>query len=210
MNHVRLPLLKLLPLVVLGVALPAMAASCVAEGVITETTANEETRDYSGIATPGNSEYIVAPELHDRASWGTALSGAALAFPTASADELALFDVDDTSTPMHFFAIPHTDAEGVGPLFNQRMCLGCHENAADNAANVAQGVPNPSLGLAIRRPRPLRSTATIRPRAARSPRSPSSAAPCSTITRSASATRTTSPRSRWTRTFRGGSIPSPT
>ena len=146
MNHVRLPLLKLLPLVVLGVALPAMAASCVAEGVITETTANEETRDYSGIATPGNSEYIVAPELHDRASWGTALSGAALAFPTASADELALFDVDDTSTPMHFFAIPHTDAEGVGPLFNQRMCLGCHENAADNAANVAQGVPNPSLG----------------------------------------------------------------
>jgi CxxC motif-containing protein (DUF1111 family) len=147
MNSARSSFATGFVLLTLGVAIPATAASCIEEGVITETTETEESRDLSGIATPGDSTLLQAPELHDRASWGTALTGAALAYPTATTSELALFDKEDTTTPLHFFATPHTDAEGVGPLFNQRMCLGCHENSTDNAANMsAGGVANPSVG----------------------------------------------------------------
>lgn len=147
MNQSRSPFTTCLVLLTFGVAIPATAASCIEEGVITETTESEESRDYSGIATPGDATLLQAPELHYSASWGTALSGAALAYPTATSDELALFDDDDSTTPLHFFSTPHTDAEGVGPLFNQRMCLGCHENSTDNAANMTTGgVANSSLG----------------------------------------------------------------
>jgi CxxC motif-containing protein (DUF1111 family) len=133
-------------LLTLGIVLPGAVASCVEEGVITETTQTEVSRDYSGIATQADPNKVQVPELHPRATFGTALSAAALAYPSSTSEELALFDNDDPTSPLHFFSTPHTDAEGVGPLFNQRMCLGCHESSTDNANSIAAGVPNTTLG----------------------------------------------------------------
>lgn len=114
------------------------AASC-KEGVVTETLDDEATRDFSGIALPGDPSKLQPVELHDRNTWGTALSAAALAYPTATDQERVLYDFQSTDSPLHFFATPHSDEEGVGPLFNQRMCLGCHMSSEDNRDNLAKG-----------------------------------------------------------------------
>jgi len=115
-------------------------------GAMTETIDVEAARDYSGIASPGTG-IPMHPKLHDRASWGTALTYAALGFENASSDVQALFSFTDPAlvpppaiedqSPLQFFATPHTDDEGVGPLFNQRACIGCHESSLDNQKNLA-------------------------------------------------------------------------
>lgn len=115
------------------------AATSCKEGVVTETFDEEATRDFSGIAQPGDPSKLQPVELHDRNSWGTALSADALAYPGSPEQERLLFDFQDVDSPLHFFATPHTDAEGVGPLFNQRMCLGCHLNSDDNRENLGKG-----------------------------------------------------------------------
>ena len=114
------------------------AASC-KEGVVTETLDEEATRDFSGIALPGDPSQLQPVELHERSSWGTALSADALTYPTATDQERLLYDFQDPDSPLHFFATPHTDEEGVGPLFNQRMCLGCHNSSEENRDNLAKG-----------------------------------------------------------------------
>ncbi|MDB4939387.1 MAG: hypothetical protein JWP87_6359, partial [Labilithrix sp.] len=116
------------------------ATSCT-QGVVTETLDEESTRDFSGIAMPGDPSKLQPVELHERNTWGTALSADALAYPTATPEERLLYDFEDPNSPLHFFATPHTDEEGVGPLFNQRMCLGCHLNSEDNKNNLAAGAP---------------------------------------------------------------------
>jgi CxxC motif-containing protein (DUF1111 family) len=124
----------------------AVAVHGCSYGAKTETLAIEETRDLSGIATPG-SGIPQHPNLHTRATWGTSVSYAALGYENASSDVQALFDFADPTvvapppiedqSPLQFFATPHTDEEGVGPLFNQRACIGCHKNSNDNAKNLA-------------------------------------------------------------------------
>jgi CxxC motif-containing protein (DUF1111 family) len=117
-------------------------------GVMTETIAVEETRNFSGIATPGTG-VPQHPNLHERTSWGQDLSYASLGYEGASAQIQALFDFADPTvvappsiedqSPLQFFATPHTDAEGVGPLFNQRACIGCHNSSTQNEANHLKG-----------------------------------------------------------------------
>lgn len=141
--------------VALASALFATAHAC-SYGAMTETLDLESTRDFSGIATRG-SGIPRHPNLHDRASWGAALSYASLGYENASADVQALFTFADptvtppppieSQSPLQFFATPHTDEEGVGPLFNQRACIGCHNNSTDNQKNQAGGPKtDPSLG----------------------------------------------------------------
>jgi len=140
-------ILRQLKLVLSGSLLAASLATAVhgcQYGAMTETIGIEETRDFSGIATPG-SGIPKHPNLHDRESWGTALSYAALGYANASGDVQALFAFNDPTvvtppsiedqSPLQFFGTPHTDEEGVGPLFNQRACLGCHENSSQNEKN---------------------------------------------------------------------------
>jgi Di-haem oxidoreductase, putative peroxidase len=115
-------------------------------GTMTETLSVEEQRDLSGIATPG-SGIPQHPNLHERTSWGTALSYAALGYQNASSDVMALFAFTDPTvvappaiedqSPLQFFATPHTDEEGVGPLYNQRACIGCHNSSSQNQKNFA-------------------------------------------------------------------------
>ena len=132
---------------VLAVSLAGAGHGC-SYGAMTETIAIEETRDLSGIATPG-SGIPQHPNLHDRASWGAFMSYASLGYENASADVEALFDFADPTvvipppieaqSPLQFFGTPHTDEEGVGPLFNQRACIGCHNNSVQNQTNLMAG-----------------------------------------------------------------------
>jgi hypothetical protein len=108
---------------------------------MTETLDVEDQRDFSGIATPG-SGIPQHPNMHDRASWGHDESYASLGYEGASSQIQALFDFSDPAvvappsiedqSPLQFFATPHTDEEGVGPLFNQRACIGCHNSSLQN------------------------------------------------------------------------------
>lgn len=125
------------------------AASGCSYGRVTETLTVEEGRDFSGIAQPG-SGIPKAPKLHERATWGVGLTYAALGYEGASSDIQALYDFADPGkvtpasiedqSPLQFFSTPHTDEEGVGPLFNQRMCLGCHNSSEQNRDNFAVGM----------------------------------------------------------------------
>ena len=74
------------------------AASC-KEGVVTETLDEEATRDFSGIALPGDPSQLQPVELHERSSWGTALSADALTYPTATDQERLLYDFQDPDSP---------------------------------------------------------------------------------------------------------------
>ncbi|MFO0742386.1 MAG: di-heme oxidoredictase family protein [Labilithrix sp.] len=119
-------------------------------GAMTETLSIEQERDFSGIATPGTG-IPRHPNLHARDTFGSALSYEALGFENAPSNVRRLFEFSDPAvtappdiedqSPLQFFATPHTDEEGVGPLFNQRSCLGCHNNSTDNRDNRLEG-PN--------------------------------------------------------------------
>jgi hypothetical protein len=140
----RLGIKRALGVGVLAAALANAAYGC-SYGAMTETIGIEEQRDYSGIATPG-SGIPQHPNLHDRQSWGQAMSYAALGYENASADVVALFDFAnpavvappsiEAQSPLQFFGTPHTDEEGVGPLYNQRSCLGCHNNSTESQKNL--------------------------------------------------------------------------
>ncbi len=131
----------------------ALAASLAAAlygcqyGAMTETIGIEDQRDLSGIAQPATG-VPRAPGLHERSSWGQDMSYASLGFEGAN-DIVSLFDFQDPTvlvppsiedqSPLQFFGTPHTDEEGVGPLFNQRACLGCHDNSQQNEQNYTGG-----------------------------------------------------------------------
>jgi len=138
---------------VLAASLATLVHGC-SYGAMTETIAIEETRDFSGIATQG-SGIPQHPNLHARDSWGTSISYASLGYENASPDVQAAFAFADPAvvpppsiedqSPLQFFATPHTDEEGVGPLFNQRDCLGCHNNSADNKTNLGNNSGDQAL-----------------------------------------------------------------
>ena len=54
----------------------------------------------------------------------------------------------EAQSPLQFFATPHTDEEGVGPLYNQRACIGCHNNSAQQSARTSRGVDSGDGALA--------------------------------------------------------------
>jgi CxxC motif-containing protein (DUF1111 family) len=136
------------------VGLLALSIGACSYGSMTESIGIEEQRDYSGIATPG-SGIPKHPNLHERSTWGMNQSYAALGFENASGEVQALFYFQDPTvvpppsiedqTPLQFFATPHTDEEGVGPLYNQRACIGCHMSSVDNRTNLAQSPSDASL-----------------------------------------------------------------
>lgn len=128
------------------VAMGGLAFAC-REGIVTETFDGAAERDFSGIAQPGDRARVEAPELHDRATFGTALNAEALAYPTATPQERDLYDMGTVGSPLQFFATEHTDKEGVGPRFNQRMCLGCHQSSEENGDNLKAGATVSAPGL---------------------------------------------------------------
>ncbi len=108
-------------------------------GQIVETVSNDAMRDYSGIAMPGDTSKLQPVELHVRANYGANPDFPSMGYASSSDEIKKLMDPMDVHSPMHFFITPHTDEEGVGPLFNQRMCLGCHASSGDNKDNIELG-----------------------------------------------------------------------
>lgn len=120
------------------VVLMLAAAGC-SGGTITDSVEVEAQRDLIGIAKPGEPTQLQPVDLHPREGYGAAPNYESLGYPNASAQVRRLLDPNDPESPIHFFITPHTDAEGVGPLFNQRACIGCHTNSEDVRANIEQG-----------------------------------------------------------------------
>jgi CxxC motif-containing protein (DUF1111 family) len=108
----------------------ALGFSGCPRGNLTEDIATLDTRDLAGIATQSNGPWTPVA-FAPRATFGSDNSAAALGYNDLTATEAALMDKNDPNSPIHFFITSHTDAEGVGPLFNQRRCLGCHFNSED-------------------------------------------------------------------------------
>ncbi len=121
-------------------------------GELTDTLATLEDRGLSGVAGPPNHSALRPVEGVDRARFGTSNDADALTFPSLSGEARAfLFDANDPSSPLSFFVTPQAVLDGVGPLFNQNHCAGCHDSGADNAA-LAQSV---ALGAVLTATSPM-------------------------------------------------------
>jgi CxxC motif-containing protein (DUF1111 family) len=88
-------------------------------------------RDLLALAGPPDASQLRPVERVPRARFGavgafplgeTDLDG--FIFPGADADERR-----SVMAGLTFFTTPHTAAEGLGPIANQKMCLGCHLNS---------------------------------------------------------------------------------
>jgi len=103
----------------------AMLAGCGSEGTLTDRVDTVEERDLSGIAQPADATRQPVQRI-PRDVYGTANTPEALAYPGLSEEERRVF-----VRALDFFTTEHTAEEGVGPIFNQNRCLGCHRNAED-------------------------------------------------------------------------------
>lgn len=113
------------PRLVVALAAVGLLAGCGSEGALTDRLGTVEDRDLSGIAQPADGARQPVQRI-PRDLFGTANTPEALAYPGLSEEERRVF-----SSALDFFITEHTAEEGVGPIFNQNRCLGCHRNAED-------------------------------------------------------------------------------
>jgi hypothetical protein len=113
-----------------ALALLALAASCTAE-TLPEQTVPPLDRDLAAIARPSDAARLRPVARVPRARYGEVgkfplgegdLDG--FIYPGADAAER-----QSVMGGLRFFTTPHTAAEGLGPIANQKMCLGCHLNS---------------------------------------------------------------------------------
>lgn len=112
----------------LAVLLPLQG--CGKQGNLTERLATVEDRDLSGVAGPRSGQATAAARV-PRSVYGTARTLDALAFPGLNDEERKAID-----RSFDFFVTEHTADEGVGPIFNQNRCLGCHLNSQELSAST--------------------------------------------------------------------------
>jgi len=110
---------------VLAALLLLPLAGCGKEGNLTERVSTVQDRDLSGIAGPRSGQATAAARV-PRDRYGTARTLEALAFPDLNDEERRAIE-----PALTFFVTEHTAEEGIGPIFNQNRCLGCHLNAQD-------------------------------------------------------------------------------
>lgn len=99
-----------------------------------------EDRNISGIAGPSDRTQLRPVEFANRATFASGNTVDALIYPSATAEERQVFQ-----RALTFFITDRTPENGLGPLFNQRICLGCHRNSDDiatlNPATQFSGAP---------------------------------------------------------------------
>ncbi len=108
------------------------------QGVLTESTESIAGRELSEIVRPGDESNRRAVSFVARDLFATAATEEALAFgdfvDEPSATRSRLFDVEDHESALGFFVHPqdgpnsHSEGIGLGPVMNQRSCVGCHRN----------------------------------------------------------------------------------
>jgi CxxC motif-containing protein (DUF1111 family) len=118
-------------LFVYGVLILMAIASCDSSGNLTETVDTVSTRDLSGIAGPPTGTPTPV-DFVPRAQFATDNTAAALSFPNLNADELGVFQAG-----LALFITDRTPADGLGPIFNQRICLGCHTSTGTGQSTPA-------------------------------------------------------------------------
>jgi CxxC motif-containing protein (DUF1111 family) len=106
-----------------GLAVLALAG-CGEKGNLTDTVETVKDRDISGVAGPSDSSALQPVARIPRDVFGTANTEQALAYPTLNDEEREVF-----TRALLFFITPRTPENGLGPIFNQTRCLGCHTNA---------------------------------------------------------------------------------
>src|SRR5215831_3198937 len=127
-----------------------LIASCDNSGNVTDVshpapgsgqTSTIADRNLSALAGPSDPTQLRPVERVPRAQCGRvgpfplgASDLNVLVYPSATSEERAA-----VREGLRFFTTPHTAAEGLGPVANQRMCLGCHTNSAEALPVDANG-----------------------------------------------------------------------
>jgi Di-haem oxidoreductase, putative peroxidase len=127
---------------IFGLLITAAALCCEAQ-----TSAN-----LNPVAAPTDPAQLHAVERVPRASFGVVG-----AFPLTTDDLKSLVYPSTTGAErqavmegLTFFTTPHTAAEGLGPVANQKFCLGCHMNSAESVRQ-ADGQPLVSTSSQVSR-----------------------------------------------------------
>lgn len=116
---------------VLTASLAMLMGGCGKQGNLTERLSTVDDRDLSGIAGPRSGQATAAARV-PRGVYGTARTLDTLAYPGLNDEERRAIN-----KAFDFFINEHTAEEGVGPVFNQNRCLGCHLNAQDIPGSTA-------------------------------------------------------------------------
>lgn len=111
-----------------------LLASCGQKGSLTDTRDTIVDRDLSAIAGPVDASQLRPVERVPRSQFGVvnpaplgAADQPAFVYPSLDADERA-----SMLEGLTFFTTEHTAAEGLGPVANQKRCMGCHLSGDDN------------------------------------------------------------------------------
>ncbi len=111
--------------VLLAGPLLSLLGACGQQGNLTERPDTVEDRDLSGIAGPRSGQATPAARVA-RNLYGTARSLETLTYPDLNAEERQAIE-----KAFSFFVTEQTPEAGLGPIFNQSRCLGCHTSAED-------------------------------------------------------------------------------
>lgn len=110
---------------VAGVLASLILAGCGdSGGSLTEGLDDVSDRDLSGIAGPPDPAQTRPVARVPRGIFGTANTADALAYPGLSSEERGVFE-----RALAFFITDRNPDNGLGPVFNQPICLGCHRNS---------------------------------------------------------------------------------
>ncbi|MBK5256990.1 MAG: hypothetical protein JJE39_13240 [Vicinamibacteria bacterium] len=120
-------------LLMAGLALTAALGGCEQKGSITDSLPTIQDRDLSAVAGPTDNSQRRPVERVPRAQFAevgpaplTAGDIPAFGYPSLNDEEkVSLME------GMTFFTTEHTAAEGLGPVNNQKRCMGCHLSADD-------------------------------------------------------------------------------
>lgn len=96
--------------------------------------------DLFGIPGPPDPGALRPVARVPRNLFGKANDARHLIYPEATLEERRFLDPDDVHSPLRFFITQHTPEEGIGPMFNQPFCVGCHNNSNDIATNQSNAL----------------------------------------------------------------------
>ena len=127
------------PLLAIG-GITLLSAGCGQEGSLTDTIPTLQDRDLSAIAGPTDASQLRPVERVARAQFAE-VGEAPLdesdtpffVFPSLDASERS-----SLLEGMVFFTTEHTAAEGLGPVNNQKRCMGCHLSADEAVPGLLQ------------------------------------------------------------------------
>ena len=127
--------------VLCGAMLQLGAAGCGEDPSGMNTGMNSQALDGPfGVPGPSVPAALRPVERVPRDIFGEANDAEHLIYPNATPAERQFLNPDDPLSPLSFFNTVHTREEGVGPMFNQPFCLGCHMNSNDIATNQADAL----------------------------------------------------------------------